>query len=251
VISSDVFPPNSSSFPSGHDLTFLSKLDFLAVGGPGSMDPVVLALGTYVDGLYRTILGREADTGSLVAFVRFLRSGGSRVQVVNALWQSDEHRALEVNQFYENFLHRPADPTGQANWVAAFHAGLTENGLAEALMNSPEYLAAHPTDTAFINGVFQDVLGHLADPASLASWEQVLQTSGRDQVIRGILNSDEANLLHINDDYISILHRGADLAGQQSWLSMLRSGQSTVATMSEAFLASTEFFGMAVAASQT
>jgi uncharacterized repeat protein (TIGR01451 family) len=251
VISSTGFPPVPSSFPHGHDLNFLSKLDFLAVGGPSNLDPTVLALGTYVDGLYRTILNREADSASLVSYVRFLRTGGARDQVVDSLWRSDEHRAEQVASFYQAFLHRPVDPAGQASWVAAFHAGLDETGLAAALMESPEYLAAHPTDTAFINGVFQDVLGRVADAPSLAAWDQVLQSAGRDAVVRGILNSDEANLMHIQDDYVSILHRGADLAGQQSWLSQLRTGQTTVGGMTEAFLASNEFYGMAVAASLT
>jgi hypothetical protein len=47
-----------------------------------------------------------------------------------------------------------------------------------------------------------------------------------------------------------MLHRTADAAGQQAWLSLMRSGQVTVGSLAEAILSSDEFFGLAVAASQ-
>jgi hypothetical protein len=251
AISSDVFPPLPSTFSSPRNLPLLSKADFLAVGGSSTMDPMILADATYVDGLYRTLLNRPADTSGLISLIKFLRSGGTRTQAVSVLWNSDEHRALEVQNYYQNFLHRAAEPAAVAAWVSAFHAGVNELTLADSLLTSAEYQADHPNDAAYINAVYQNVLGGLADTSALSARQQALQNGvGRDTLVRGLLSSDEASIMYIDDNYINILHRGADLGGRQAFLNLIRAGQATPATVSQALLASDEFFHMAVVASQ-
>jgi uncharacterized repeat protein (TIGR01451 family) len=251
LLSPDVFPPPSATFPSPSDLTFLSKVQFLAVGGSGTIDPVLLAQATYVEGLYQTLLGRPSDLAGLVNWVRFLRGGGSMAQVVQALWTSDEHRGLQVDSFYQTFLHQNPDPGGRAYWVSVFRAGASEADVARMIFAIGSQ--ANGTSAGdFISALYQDILNRPVDAAGLAYWQQVLQSGvSRDAVIRLIMNSDEANLLVINGNYLNILHRPADAASQQFWLGLMRSGRATAGTLSQALLASGEFFNLAVIASQS
>jgi uncharacterized repeat protein (TIGR01451 family) len=251
VVSSQVFPPLPSSFPNVHNMSFLSKLDFLAVGGPNNIDPTVLADATYVDGVYRTLLNHDADMASLVNWVKYLRNGGSRAVVVNAIWVSDEHRDIEVTNYFLAFLHRPADAASQAAWAGLFRAGYSEMDVVRLILDSGEYQANHPTNDIFIAGLYADLLGRTPDPADVTALEQVLQSgTSRDAVIQGFLHSDEESLSVIDSTYVSVFHRSADPAGQQAWLNAFRSGAASGATITQQFLASDEFFAMAVAASQ-
>src|SRR5262249_62409134 len=132
---------------------------------------------TYCAGLYRTIRPRPAARGGLITFVRFWRAGGTRQQRVDILWQSDEHRGLEVDKFYRTILTHGVDPATRANLVAGFHSGLNENGLEAMLLTSPEFLAAHPAATDFSNAVYLDRAGRSANTANLAAWQPVIQTA--------------------------------------------------------------------------
>jgi uncharacterized repeat protein (TIGR01451 family) len=251
LISPDVFPPLPSSFPSPGDLTFLSKLDFLANGGSATADPVLLAQATYVDGLYRTILNRPSDLAGLVTFVRFIRGGGSLSQVVSALWNSDEHRGLEVDHFYQAFFGQNPDPGGRAYWVGVFDSGAGETAVARMLLSSPAFQALHPNDGDFITTLYSDLLGRTVDAGSLAFWQQQLQSGvSRAAVVGALMNSDEAFLHIIDTNYVNILHRGADPGGRQHWLAAFRSGQASADSFSQMLLASGEFYGLAVLASQ-
>ena len=64
-----------------------------------------------------------------------------------------------------------------------------------------------------------------------------------------LLGSAEAYSIMLDCDYLHILHRSPDLQGKQLWLNLMVSGQDTPAMVSEAFLASDEFFAQAKRAS--
>jgi uncharacterized repeat protein (TIGR01451 family) len=248
-ILSDVFPPPPSTFAPPGSFSFLSKRDFLVITGPNGPDPTLLAQATAVDGVYRTLLNRPADLGSLINDLKFLRSGGSLAQIVQSVWASDEHHAIEVTGFYINFLHRMPDPGSVSAWVAVLRAGVSESNVVHMFLASGEYQAAHASDASFISGLYQDVLGRNVDAGGLAAWEPVLQTSGRDVVITGILQSNELYLSVIDQTYQNILHRQPSASEEQAWLAGLRSGEVTTGTITQSFLASGEFFALAAAAS--
>ena len=123
------------------------------------MDPNVLIEATFVDGLYHALLGRSPDAGGLFVWVQQLQTGVSRTQVVDSFWTSAEHRGLEVDRFYQTFLHRSADAAGRAAWVNTFLGGASESDVARAFIASGEYQAAHASNTAYIVGLYTDILG--------------------------------------------------------------------------------------------
>jgi hypothetical protein len=232
------------------DVTILSKLQFLS--STNAVDPNVAAEASFVDGLYRHVLDRPADTAGLISWVQALQSGVPRSQVVSAVWNSAEHRGLEVNRLYETFLGRSADATGSAYWVNAMLAGTSEMDVARALIASPEFQADHPDNASYVTALYTTILQRPPNGAEVAGWVSALQNgASRDALAVAFLNSSESYGLVLNSAYTDILHRAPDAAGYQGWLNQLLSGQTTPALVCQSFLASDEFFNLAVTAGTT
>jgi hypothetical protein len=200
-------------------------------------------LTAYVTGLYGTLLDRPPDSYGLNSWITALEQGTPRTAVAQAIWESPEHRGQEVDRYYALYLHRVADPVGRAAFVNAFLSGASELDIQRAILESGEYQAAHPTDSAFLSGLYVDVLGRGADPGGLAAWQQVLNAThgNRDAVVRGFLTSDEAYAQALNFYYEDYLHRPFDAVGRQTWLSLLDSGQYTLESVGTGFLDSEEY----------
>src|SRR5262249_32430043 len=156
--------------------------------------PGVLALATYVDGLYQTLLNRPSDAASLILWVQQLRAGLPREVLVNALWNSPEHRGLEVDNLFQTFLHRAPGAGERGAFINAMLAGADEKPVARTLLLSAEYDATHGPNATFVTGVFLDVLGRFPDPVGVTQLTQALQngTLTRAGLVDTLLNSDEA-----------------------------------------------------------
>src|SRR5579871_1837398 len=232
------------------DVSILSKSQFLSSNN--TLDPNVLAEAAFVDGLYRHILGRSADAANLVGWVQMLQNGASRVQIVEVIWTSPEHRGLEVDRLYETFLHRNADAAGRTSWMNALLGGASEMDVARALIASPEFQAAHPDDTSYVTALYGMILGRTPSTAEVASWAAALKSGvSRDAAANTFLTSSESDQLLVNDAYVFFLHRTADAAGSQGWTSKLLQSSITPGVVCETFLASDEFFTLARNASTT
>jgi hypothetical protein len=211
-----------------------------------------LAQATYINGLYHTLLSREADSAGLTNWVVALHNGESRQQIVSAIWGSAEHRGIEVDQFYATFLHRTENAAERAAWVNVMQGGTGELQVAENFILSPEYQSSHATNVSYVIGLYNDVLGRSAASAEISYWSQALLSSAtRAQLAGAFLTSSESYTEILNQAYLNILHRSPDAVGEQAWLAQLQSGKATPQDVSMAFLASGEFYGMAVAASQS
>jgi autotransporter-associated beta strand protein len=203
----------------------------------------------FVTALYRDVLQRVPDASGFNLWVQQLQQGVSRATVAMAFETSVEYRGLEVDQFFQAFLHRPADAAGRAFWVSALVNGRSESDVVAAFVTSPEYTATHGDNASYVNGLYQDVLGHAADPAGAASWQDLLQRRGqnRAQVALDFLRSTEAYLEAVDSYYTNFLGRPADPAGRQANLAALQSGNFAPTAISTVFLASDEFLAHAIA----
>jgi hypothetical protein len=235
------FPAN---FAHPLDVSILSKLQFLSFSS--TLDPNLVAEAAFVDGLYRHVLGRPADLNSLIGWVQQLQSGVSRIAVVDAVWDSPEHRGLEIDRLYATFLNRSPDAAGRASWVNAMLAGASEMDVARALINSAEFQMDHPDNASYVNAVYATILRRTPSGAEVSSWVTALQNGlSRDALAVAFLDSQESYQIMLNCDYTYILHRSPDPAGEQGWLTKLVSGSVTPASVTETFLASDEFFALA------
>ena len=220
----------------------IGKIDLLGSNFSGSGDGNITENVQFVNSIYHNLLARAPDQAGLTNWFIFLESGGSRFQVAQAIWQSPEHRDLEVEQYYETILHRTATPGERAGWVGAFLAGATETDIEFAFLNSSEYLAAHGSATSFINGLYADVLGRNPSSNELSAWQQALASGlSRSNMDRLFLSSTEFDVRVLDGFYSQFLNRPPDAAGEQGWLGFLRSGGS-IEAVAESFLASTEYY---------
>lgn len=230
--------PTSSAVP----ITLQATGAFPAQGNPNR---------DYVEGLYRSIFNRNGDAGGIANWAGLLGSGAlSRLGVVQALWNSQEHRVDEVNQFYQVFLGRAAEPQGLNSWVGQLESGVREETVAAAFLNSVEYLSRG--DKIFVDAMYLKLLGRSFDLSGEANWLNLLgdNASGNPtqaailshaQVVNAFLFSTE-ELARLVDGYYSVyLNRQADGAGLNSWMQQVRSGLP-FATIGQAFLAADEFF---------
>jgi parallel beta-helix repeat protein len=200
----------------------------------------------FINHLYQDLLGRAPDLAGLNGWDGLLLSGVPREQVAEAIWQSPEHRGLEVDRDYLLYLHRPADPLGRQAWVNAFLMGASENQVALGFLTSGEFMAEHPDDSSFVSGLYFAVLGRSAGASEIAGWQQALQNGlSRAGLAQMVLASPEADLRLLDQYYQSYLGRPADMAAQQAWLPLLENGVLTPAAVAEAILASDEFFARA------
>jgi uncharacterized repeat protein (TIGR01451 family) len=214
----------------------------LALPGPDA----VRTDSAFVSTLYRDLMQRAPDAAGLAYWTGLLLAGkASQTDVAKELWESPEHRGLEVNQFYLTYLHRPADPVGGAWWWHNLLAGMSEADVISGILSSAEYQASHANDAAFVAGLYADVLGRAADPAGSAYWLKGLQGGvSRAQEAAAFLASREALLRVVDDDYTTFLNRPADSPGEMVFLSeLMNGGPRQVEAVAVAILGSGEFSG--------
>ncbi len=259
----ELLPPNATGLVLGNSFgstnttppqlpspDVLSKLMFLASSGSQTLDPSVMADSAYVNGLYLNILDRPADGDGLAYWVQQLQNGTPRSQIVDGIWNSAEHRGLEVDHFYALFLNRGADPAGRAYWVSRFLAGESEVDVARGFLGSSEFQADHPDNVSYATALYADVLGRAGGSTEISSWVGVLQSgSSRDAVALGFLNSAEADLDVINSCYTLFLHSALAPAQAQQLLANIQSGRATPQATCEDVLASDQYFAQAQPAS--
>lgn len=199
-------------------------------------------LSDYVEALYRSILHRNGSPDEFAGWVNLLAANpGARPVVVQAFWNSPEHRGLEVDTFYSAILQRSADDSGRAFWAGQLEQGVPEDAIAIQFLESPEFL--NRGDQFFVDFLYRSVLGRAFDASGEAFWLGALANHQitHDQVVRSFLYSPES-LTRLVDGYYSVyLNRRVDASGEAFWVGRLQSGLP-FASIGQQFLESDEFF---------
>lgn len=93
----------------------------------------------WVDALYVSLFGRGPDqvgsdfwTGALQGFL-------SRVQVANNFTASTEGLSVRIQQTYQRYLGRAADPFGLAYWLTRYQFGATDEDIVTGFIGSDEF----------------------------------------------------------------------------------------------------------------
>jgi hypothetical protein len=219
--------------------------------GGSTSNVLTQAVGTpnqlFVGQLYLDVLERGPDVPGLNGWVAALDSGAlSRSEVAASFWASPEHRELEVDEFYQIILGRPADPAGRTFWVNALLSGLGEGQVVIAFLTSPEYTLSHPTNVSYVQGLYQVVLERAPDAPGLSFWTQILTNGARTRadVAFYFLSSDEGYDLAISQSYNAFLHRNPDPVGQQFFFTAFATGTLTPTSFAAAILGSNEYFAL-------
>jgi hypothetical protein len=190
--------------------------------------------------LYEGLLGRDADASGAEFFTTAHDNGVSSAQLAGDFIGSAEYKDVVVDSYiddlYNNLLGRTdgADQAGQDFWSNAVAGGLSLSDLAVELAASTAGQAATPTDTAFVNGLYEAALGRTADTTGLDFWVNALSNGNtREDIASGIINSseaaDHANVEFVNSLYTNALGRdndANDVGGKAFWLTALDNGVS-------------------------
>jgi microcompartment protein CcmK/EutM len=205
--------------------------------------PAANANTAYVQGLYHTVLDRNADQAGLASWVADLNSGETHAQVAEGFINSVEHRQNEVDYFYEALLNRAVDP-GSAIWVNMLLQNGNEAAVVEGIMSSPEYTTDHTSNTNFVDSLYTQLLGRQPDEGGANNWIAELAAGAtRAAVVAQFLNMPEPLQLAVDSYYAAFMHRAGDTAGVASWAQQLANGSLTFSQVALQFLDSAEFIG--------
>ena len=130
--------------------TFTYTVTVIPGNGPSATTTGTVVVGGFVTGLYNDLFDRAPDPAGLQFWDSTIANGASRQQVAFVFWNSPEHQATTVEQFYESFLGRPADAAGLVFWTNMLTSGAGGAQVAAAFSTTPEFLAAHPTNNQFL-----------------------------------------------------------------------------------------------------
>ncbi len=166
-----------------------------------------IAAEAQITELYHKILNREPDYAGLNHYKeQIIRNEKSLEWVEENIRNSQEAVSLRITELYNNVLKRDPDPEGMNYYKEqVIQNGKSLQWVEEDLQNSPEAQSKVVIDTA--------------EP------------------------SDESKKI-IDDLYMEILGRPADLEGLQHFASLLESGKMTVDDIRKALLESEEFKSM-------
>jgi hypothetical protein len=149
----------------------------------------------FVEALYIDFLKRPGDTSNpndAGAWVNALNAGTlSRAQVANGIIRSPEALGLLVDGLYEKILGRSADPSGRAGLVNFLANGGTIEQAVIFLVVSPEYKALTGSDGAFIQSLYNRLLGRTGSNSEVAGWLGALPVLGRAGVAAAFVSSGE------------------------------------------------------------
>jgi hypothetical protein len=209
--------------------------------------------GSFVHAAYQTMLGHDADASSFSYWRGRLDSGTPRAILSLALARSAEYRtnvisgtvASGVQDFYQLYLHRAADPGGIQYWVGRM-AGiggppLSFEQVRLEFVASWEYfnVTNHGDPGTIIDALYHDLLmGRVAEPAGKTYW---LTHFNVNTIAYQFLFSVEGRQVLVKGYYSSILHRTYDQGGLDYWTQQLLNGASDENIIAD-FLSSDEYF---------
>jgi hypothetical protein len=202
----------------------------------------------FIAQVYLDLLGRPVDLGGLQSWTAHLQDGMSRAEVVLWITQSLEYRTLEVEQLYQTYLGREADPEGLRGDIVALGAGVTIDQIKAAILSSDEYFSqrANGSLTGYFSALYTDVLGRSAIPSEIETWlagepADVSRTTLASQFI----TSMEANQFLVQSLYQKYLNRNADADGLSGFVQSRANG-ATVEAVIASILGSDEYYQRAV-----
>ena len=225
-------------------------------------------VGSQINGVYESVLGRAADTGGLAWGLNSVAAGVSMTTIAQELAASQE-AANNINSVYEQVLNRSVDPTGltmgqtilaSGGGLAGLRSALAQSAEAQADMNAlyqqalgrpatasdlawaqgalasgaswgqiQADIANSPEAAAAVDAVYEQVLGRPVDAGSLAPAMAALGTEGYAALEAGLATSAEA-AGDINAIYEDVLGREADPTGLANFEGVLAQG-GTLATV--------------------
>ncbi len=171
---------------------------------------------------YQVFLGRDVESNGLAFWTDQLARGASYTEVSDAIANSSEATALDIQDAYNYFLFRDPTQSDIAFWQGYLSDGNSDADLISSIIASPEYYdISGGTDQGFIDQVYFDVLGRTPDTDGNNFFLNNLDSGRQDRfdVAQEIFTSPESRAIKIDAGYQGILGRSAEQSGIDFWQS--------------------------------
>ncbi|HEV8061040.1 MAG TPA: SdrD B-like domain-containing protein, partial [Gemmataceae bacterium] len=205
---------------------------------------------SFLAAVYLDLFDRRIDSGGLTYWSAVLNRGVSRELVVHELAASLEGYTDEINNLYEQYLGRSADPAGLAYSIKLLSTQPPPNGFTpqelvkDLLLGSSEYFAtqADQSNSQWVTTMYHAVTGSNPN-ASTASFLLGELNSGMDRGTVAIqaLRSNPAYDFVVENYYQQILKRAADPGGLAFFVGTLQNGGQEE-DIQQTLLGSDEYF---------
>jgi hypothetical protein len=193
--------------------------------------------------VYQDLLGRPVDPSGLAYWTALLDQGTPRTEVARLLTHNPEYYATIIRPAYQQYLGRTADDAGLQFWTSQMQQGLSDEQLEAAFIGSPEYYQhSGGTDKAWVDAMYQNLLGRAPDAAGEAYWVgQLAAGASRSSVAYGFAASLECEGARVQADYRKFLGRSASDQEVAFWVNAFAHGLTNEDVVT-GFVASDEYF---------
>jgi hypothetical protein len=149
--------------------------------------------GNEILGFYRTILGREPESGAVPAWLGSMAQGETAQQIMSVFYSSDEYLFRHggtvptwLTALYEDILGRSADAAGLAAWTSVLQHGASRIAVASGFVLSAEELARE------VGADYTTFLGRTGSGPEIAAWVTAMQRGVTlEQLHIGVTSSQE------------------------------------------------------------
>jgi hypothetical protein len=155
-------------------------------------------------------------------------------KAAQAVVNSPEYRANQVEALYESLLGRAADAAGLNEFVTLLEGGGTLEQVRIEIASSVEYAQTRGggSDDGFMTALFQDALHRPVDPTFLMLLDgNLVNRSDHRRLAELIFGSEEYQRNLVQADYQHVLHRAADELGLSAWVRALLAGMGEQAVI--------------------
>jgi hypothetical protein len=192
----------------------------------GTYTSAMTANERFITQTYLDLLGRRPSPAELALFDSMLGSGGTRIDVANAVLATDEYRSAVVTSIFNAYLHRLPSSTERAGWVALLAAGASDEQASATVLGSIEYFQNRGGSTidGFLHALFLDVLGRPIDSGSEAIYLSLATTTTRAEIALDVLVSSESRTRLVTGIFEQFLDRSPSASELQVFVQALQSG---------------------------
>jgi hypothetical protein len=182
--------------------------------------PVLPAHSTYARQILMALDPNNAEPGrSEVITVGRALDSGSAVAEVASIERSTTFLDPRVRALFQQYLDRPADPSGLAHWRSKVQAGMSLETLALSIALSPEAFRHAGTGAeAYVKWAYLHVLGRAADSGGLHYWVNAIVANHlRYQAfVTTLIRSTPRATKLVDSAYERYLRRFADAGGRKA-----------------------------------
>jgi hypothetical protein len=206
---------------------------------------------TYLRSVFQDLFDRDPMAQELTKWTGQLQQGVSPTQVVAKIMNSDEYRGIVVTELFDQYLNRMPTPGELDRYVADLRNGVRREQLQIRILSGSEYFQLQGgTNSAFLQGLYQDVVGQPIDPATLAQYLQALDFGvSRATIVKKVVSGTPALERVVTGLFQQYLNRAPTATELAGYVTKLQSslGGLTVEGVIARLLSSNEYFALALA----